>query len=65
MSRCTWRDCKKEATIPQLDRRGGAWAQLCDKHDKSLQDSIKNGNPDTMVSCWMNAQGGVDAASRK
>ena len=67
MSRCTWRDCSNEAAHPQIAKDGEQWANLCDEHnskiDESIDTAIANGDVRSLLSGWVKAQGGAEAAA--
>jgi hypothetical protein len=56
--KCTWKDCKLEATHSQLDNNGKEWANLCDTHHKELDDSLNELSPKKILRSWILASGG-------
>jgi len=63
---CSWVDCQKEFTTPQVDSEGKCWAKLCADHAKVMQDAIEDiNNPKRLLSCWIKAQGGAKAAASR
>jgi len=63
--KCTWKDCMEEATIPQLDKGGKQWANLCNSHHVELEDAISSGNPALLLSRWIRAAGGASAMAKR
>jgi len=62
---CTWKDCKEEATMPQIGRNKQEWANLCPTHNAELDASIADSNPKMMLRAWVRASGGADALTKK
>lgn len=62
---CTWKDCTKEATRPQLGRDGKTWASLCDEHDQKVKDAIASDSAPKIIGAWINAQGGAKKAAQR
>lgn len=71
---CTWIDCKKEATVPQISKDGQEWSTLCEDHAKEIDKSCDeflhdpNGlksNIKKMLSSWIKAQGGAKKAAER
>ena len=64
MSRCTWKGCEAEGTVPQLDRDGERWASLCQSHHDELDSTIDRGLkgvPEAvpqLLRAWVLASGG-------
>ena len=65
MIRCTWqdppdKDCTAEAMHPQVAKDGEVWANLCDAHDKELNDVITTEpfSAKRMLRNWVRAAGG-------
>ncbi len=63
--KCTWKDCEKDAKVPQYDKDKKEWANLCQKHHDEIEDCIKNFNPKKMLGCWVKAQGGAKKAANR
>lgn len=65
--KCTWKDCNKEGSIPQLDTSKKQWAFLCQEHHDEIESSIssKPFNPKRLLSVWIKAQGGAKAVSER
>ena len=61
---CTWENCSREATHPQIIKKTGKkWADLCAKHDKMLKEvDGKPGMADEVARYWVKAQGGLMSA---
>jgi hypothetical protein len=64
ITKCTWVDCQKDATKPQIARDGQKWANLCEMHDRELEEALKAGVP-KVLSAWVKAQGGSTMASER
>jgi len=65
---CTWKDCDKPATHPQIGSKGIEWANLCEEHNdiikKAFDDMNKKGSPEDiklMLSYYVKAQGGAES----
>lgn len=65
MKKCTWKDCNKEAKIPQILTDGNIWANLCEEHNKQLEDDIEQMKVKELVRDWILAQGGAKAAAAR
>lgn len=66
MSKCTWVDCKADATKPQTGKNGEVWANLCESHHQELESSLVTPlNPKLMLQCWVRASGGAKVMARK
>lgn len=55
---CTWKDCVKPARVPQFDKQGEKWADLCHEHDAKLDAAIASPDPKLMLKYWVLASGG-------
>jgi hypothetical protein len=64
---CTWVDCEKEATTLIKEKDGKDYANLCDEHNKELNDSINKNpfNAAKMLQCWIKAGGGAKKMSER
>ena len=56
---CTWKDCGKEATTPQISKDGSQWANLCDEHEKIVSEGYASLNPKLILKNWVLAHGGA------
>lgn len=62
---CTWKDCDKPATQPQVASDGEIWANLCDEHHEKLEESLSSLEPKKLLSAWVKAQGGANKAAKR
>lgn len=60
---CTWLDCSREATQPQLDKNGEQWANLCQECHDYLEHGFVSLDPKRILSNWVKAQGGAKKAA--
>ena len=65
MNECTWQSCHEEAIHPQIGADGLSWAELCNEHDAELRASTDQMDPKKILRCWVLANGGAKAMSRK
>ena len=63
--KCTWVDCKNEASVPQIAKDGKEWANLCEMHDREINQSIENYDIRRILSGWVKAQGGGKKAAAR
>ncbi len=56
--KCTWVDCLKDASVPQIAKDGEVWADLCVEHDQRLIAAIDSGDPKQLLGLWVKAGGG-------
>lgn len=63
--KCTWKDCKDEATKQQLDKNGEEWANLCQDHHEILEDHLESLEPKRILGAWVKASGGADKMAKK
>ncbi len=66
--KCTWVDCRLDAAHPQVAEDGEQWANLCEDHNKELEESLDlavSGNIKKMISSWIKAQGGSKKAAAR
>ena len=56
---CTWKGCNKEASIPQKDRNGSIWANLCTDHDREINTALETLQPKSIMRAWILASGGA------
>jgi len=61
---CMWKGCKEIASHLQLDKHGKEWSNLCDKHHKELEDSMKDLSPKKILKSWVLAKGGAEKAAK-
>jgi hypothetical protein len=57
--------CTALAAVPQLDKGGKPWANLCAKHDAEVITSIVSGDARKLLSNWVKAQGGAKKAAAR
>jgi len=58
--KCTWKDCRKEAKHPQVGKTGVEWANLCNEHNKELDEDISAlFSPKKVLKDWVLAHGGA------
>lgn len=62
---CTWKDCDNPASHPQMSEDGKTWAQLCIVHEGQLNDAMISGEPKKILSAYVKAQGGAQAAAAR
>lgn len=55
---CTWKDCTKEAIIPQIGENGEEWANLCLEHAKELDSALSSTRAKRLVRAWALAGSG-------
>lgn len=63
---CTWVDCSNPAVHPWKNKSNEVWANLCEDHNRKLDDSINDmlaGDKDehkvkVHLSYWVKAHGG-------
>lgn len=65
MTTCTWQNCDRDASVPQVDRNGETWANLCGAHAWDMEDAIADADPRETVRAWIKAQGGAAAAAKR
>lgn len=71
MTQCTWQDppdqrCEETATHPQTTKSGRVWADLCEKHNAELQESLKpEADIKYMLQCWVRASGGAEKMAER
>lgn len=65
MTTCTWKGCEDEATVGCYSKTGERWAHLCGQHEIKLDAAILSGNPRRIMSCYIKAQGGAEAAAKR
>jgi len=63
--KCTWLDCKNEATHPHKATDGSIWANLCDAHHARQEAAEKGDGTENILSCWVKAQGGAKRAAAR
>jgi hypothetical protein len=63
--KCTWLDCEREASVPQLSNNNSIWANLCTEHDALMEQAIVNGDVKLMLASWVKANGGAKELARK
>lgn len=63
-TKCTWKNCNRPASHPQIESTGEQWANLCDEHTAELDASVDSLDPGDMLRTWILAAGGVDAMMR-
>jgi len=61
---CTWKDCNKKGKFSQLDKNGNEWANLCEEHNRELDESIGL-DFKKMLSSWIKASGGAKKMTEK
>ena len=63
---CTWLACSAAAKHPNRAKTGEIWANLCDRHQQALDESIADDtSPRKMLSAWVKAQGGASIAAKR
>lgn len=68
---CTWNGrerCKVEAVHTEYDKQQKPWAYLCAEHRDALEaaaEAMRAGNFKPMLSAWVKAQGGAEAAAKR
>lgn len=62
---CTWVDCSKEATVPQIAKDGDQWANLCVEHDAEIDKALVSMDVKVVLRNWLRAQGGAKAAAAR
>lgn len=63
LNKCTWSNCKKHATQPQVGQDGRRWANLCDEHATRLKEELAFDDVRRTVKAWVDAQGGPEATA--
>lgn len=63
MKTCTWVGCRSEAVIEIETKDGDVWANLCSEHNAELDRSVMSFSPPKMISAWIKAKGGAEAAA--
>jgi len=58
--KCTWAECTKAATQPQLDAQKREWANLCDVHHALLNEAIDSADAKRMIGAYIKANGGAE-----
>lgn len=62
---CTWVECTKDASHPQIGQDGKQWCNLCDEHHQMLQNAYASTDPKKILSYWVKAQGGARKVTDK
>lgn len=63
--RCTWRDCQRPATKPQIGGGGETWANLCGEHDAEINAAIDATDPKALLRCWALAHGSKERFAKR
>lgn len=64
MGKCTWKNCNNTAEFPQIGKDKSQWANLCNEHQKELDEAIIPNNPKGILRVWVLAQGGSRKATK-
>lgn len=59
---CTWKECSKSATHPQIGD-AGQWANLCPTHNRELEEAFERGSPPVIMRAYVKAKGGAKACA--
>lgn len=61
---CTFEGCTRPAVHENKAKDGKVWSNLCDDHNRQLNDAISAGSgPAKIVSLWVKCQGGSKKAA--
>jgi hypothetical protein len=61
---CHWKGCDKPAVREETTRDGEIWTWLCQEHADALDNAIASGSIPLLMSSWIKAQGGAEAAAK-
>jgi len=55
--KCTWKDCKKEATKKKFYKNGKQWGNLCEIHNNGFKIDMQSLDIYLMLKTWKLAAG--------